>query len=380
MASQNFLNNVLNKKKIETDNVVDDLDADAPVEKKEAVKAKKNPTKKAEKSVSDFIGADAAGFDDKTSKLIPLELIDVYDQVRKTFDQDYIEDLAVDFRNSESKQPMKPITVYSNGERYILETGENRYRAQKLNQTIDPLAFSYIRATVVAEYDESKRLEKMQRQIKENGLVKGNNAAELYLALKEYKKENPELTQLELAKWCGFDNLSSGRTKVVNALSLESYPREIFNALLEGEITFNKAKQLKKEFDKKTGVNSISEEIEINEDEIINIDNGSDNVDDIELTAAEIKANKAKQKKSEQAKIEKTADAMLDIGGKISRSKQDGMKLTFEEIGKFFEIINHFAEKMDLDFVEVNTRSKKDIESFLTKELDTLIEEMEVNK
>ena len=87
-------------------------------------------------------------------------------QVRKTFDNDYIKDMALDIRGSESKQPNNPITVYTTEKGYFLETGENRYKAQTLNFKIDPLTYSHIRATIKGVKPTSK-LVIQQNQIKE---------------------------------------------------------------------------------------------------------------------------------------------------------------------------------------------------------------------
>jgi hypothetical protein len=65
------------------------------------------------KKVTDVFAAQAEESSiDRSVKFIPLDLIDVEEQIRKNFDPQRIEDLALDFSSSPTKQPAQPITVW----------------------------------------------------------------------------------------------------------------------------------------------------------------------------------------------------------------------------------------------------------------------------
>jgi ParB/RepB/Spo0J family partition protein len=62
--------------------------------------------------------------------LVPLDLIDINEQIRTEFDQESIEDLAKDI---EARGLMQPVLLNPNGDRFTMIAGERRLRAIKLN-------------------------------------------------------------------------------------------------------------------------------------------------------------------------------------------------------------------------------------------------------
>lgn len=163
---------------------------------------------------------------DTSVRFVDLDLIDVEEQVRDDFDEEYIKDLACDFAISPTLQPNKPITLFERGNgRFLLDTGENRFRAMRYArehrlelQIQDVTAFTTIRATIKGP--EPSLLERTQSQVKENVLSKNLNMLELGKALLRYFNDNPSASQSEAADWCGFRNSGSGRVKVNTALKL----------------------------------------------------------------------------------------------------------------------------------------------------------------
>lgn len=192
---------------------------------------------------------------DKSVKFIQLDLIDVEEQIRKKFDLEYIEDLAVDFASSPEKQPEQPITVWAKPDgRYLLKAGENRLRAMKLNRdNIDPIDFASIRATVSSEpIPESIVLRNVQRA-KENIMRDDLDWIELGEAVQALKNEQPELTQAQISEEFGFKNSSTGISKISQSLKFlkekETNP-DVYEAVAKGEMSFNKGKAVVKEREK----------------------------------------------------------------------------------------------------------------------------------
>lgn len=191
--------------------------------------------------------ADAARVD-KSVLFIDLELIDVEAQVREDFNQDYIEDLATDFALAATHQPNQPITVWkrANG-RYLLDDGENRYRAMKFagehrNElgVSDLAAFTTIRATVRGE--EPSKLDRIQAQAKANLMRDQLNDVEVGKAAQLYLQEHPDARQEDIARWLGFSKVASGRVKVANALKLLSTcDADLIQQVGKGELSVKNA-------------------------------------------------------------------------------------------------------------------------------------------
>ena len=180
--------------------------------------------------------------------LIDLDLIDVEAQIRQEFDQGYIEDLASDFAANPTRQPNQPVTVWKReGGRYLLDDGENRFRAMHFAKSHrkelcieDITAFTTIRATV--RTDEPNKLDRIQSQCKANLLRDDLSPIEIADAAQLYLEENPSGTQAEIAKWLGFQKLSSGRVKVSNSLKLvNKCDADLVESVRVGEISMTTA-------------------------------------------------------------------------------------------------------------------------------------------
>jgi ParB-like chromosome segregation protein Spo0J len=197
---------------------------------------------------------------DQSVQMVEVDLIDVEAQVRRRFNQEYIEDLATDFALDENNQPNQPITVWKrdNG-RYLLDTGENRLRAMRFAAEhrkelgiTDPTAFTTIRATIKGP--EPGKLERLQSQTKENVLRDSLNDVELGYAAKAYLDENPNASQKQVAEWMGFRKLSSGRVRVSNALKLlRSCDKDLVEKVEAGELSTQNAFKVQDEREKEKG-------------------------------------------------------------------------------------------------------------------------------
>jgi ParB/RepB/Spo0J family partition protein len=82
-------------------------------------------TKRTKKAPSPTMLADIS-----TIKLVPLDLIDTLPQIRKTFDQESIEDLA---RDITLRGLLQPVLLNATADRFTLIAGERRLRAVKHN-------------------------------------------------------------------------------------------------------------------------------------------------------------------------------------------------------------------------------------------------------
>ena len=186
---------------------------------------------------------------DQSVRYIDIDLLDIEEQVRNKFDEEYIQDLAIDFALNETHpyQPKNPITVYErpNG-RFLVDTGENRTRAIMYGRehreelgVSDVTAFTQIRATV--QGPEPDKIDRIQSQVKENVLRDELNYAELGNALKYFFEKNPNATQIQAAEWCGFKNCNSGRVKVNKALKLMKLDQDLIAQVANEEIAVDKA-------------------------------------------------------------------------------------------------------------------------------------------
>lgn len=188
---------------------------------------------------------------DTSVKLIDIALIDVEEQVRKNFSDEYIRDLAEDFSKSETYQPNKPITVWERGNgRYLLDDGENRFRAFKWaaeNRDSfgieDLTAFTAIRATVRGP--EPDLLERRRSQAKANLLSDQLTDYEAAATAQLFLKENPEANHGDAAEWIGFKNRNSGRVKLSRALKvLETCDADLLEEFKANAIGARKALEI----------------------------------------------------------------------------------------------------------------------------------------
>ncbi|MDX1694891.1 MAG: hypothetical protein R3208_14085 [Ketobacteraceae bacterium] len=186
---------------------------------------------------------------DQSVRYVDIELIDIEEQVRTSFDLDYIQDLAIDFTLNEAHpfQPKSPITLYErpNG-RFLLDTGENRVRAVKYGRdnrealgVNDVTAFTQIRASIIGP--EPEKIKRVQSQVKENILRDDLNYVELGRALEMFFQENPNATQAQAAEWCGFKNANSGRVKVNTALKLMKLDQDLIDQVAADELAVQRA-------------------------------------------------------------------------------------------------------------------------------------------
>ena len=222
---------------------------DTSPDKKASSKIKKaTPPPRTESSTDIIRRQQSEANVDRSVRYIDLDLIDTEKQVRGNFDEEYIMDLAIDFAESEEKQPNNPITVFEKEDgRFLLSTGENRTRAmlyardnRSTLNVVDITAFTQIRATIKGLAPESK-IDRTQFQVKENVMRDDLNAAELGYALLEYFEANPDASQTDAAKWCGFKNSNSGRVKVNNALKLMKIDKDLIDQVAKQTLSPNKA-------------------------------------------------------------------------------------------------------------------------------------------
>ena len=186
---------------------------------------------------------------DQSVRYVDIELIDIEEQVRTSFDLEYIQDLAIDFTLNDTHpfQPKSPITLFErpNG-RFLLDTGENRVRAVKYGRENreelginDVTAFTQIRASIIGP--EPEKIKRIQSQVKENILRDDLNYVELGRALELFFKENPDATQAQAAEWCGFKNANSGRVKVNTALKLMKLDDDLVEQVAKDDLAVQRA-------------------------------------------------------------------------------------------------------------------------------------------
>ena len=153
-------------------------------------------------------------------------------QPRKIFDESKIDELAASISENGVFQP---IIVKQFDDKYIIVSGERRFRAcQKLRLKTIP--------AIVRAYDESKvaeiaLIENLQRE----NLTAMEEASAYQTIMRELG-----LTQAELAKKIG-----KSRSYITNVVGLLSLPEEVANLVSEGKITSGHARPLSKLKDEK---------------------------------------------------------------------------------------------------------------------------------
>lgn len=204
-----------------------------------------------ESIASVFAESAAAAMQDKTVRLIPLGKIITEAQVRLDFDSDYIADLAAGF--GASKQPDQPVTVWANGDSFMLACGENRLRAKLRLQSENPHDpdCMVIRATVLGDMPD-KYMDRQQVRVRENVLRKELTDYELQRQAVALLADNPDLKLAEIAAWFGFEKQGSAVTKISYLLKLADSPEadfpDVYDGFKSGKFGVKKALELIKEF------------------------------------------------------------------------------------------------------------------------------------
>ncbi len=213
-------------------------------------------------------------------------------QPRKIFDEEKIGELAASISENGVFQP---IIVKQFNDKYIIVSGERRYRAcQKLKLATIP--------AIVRNYDESKvaeiaLIENLQRE----NLTAMEEASAYQTIMKELG-----LTQAELAKKIG-----KSRSYITNVVGLLSLPKEVAELVSEGKITSGHARPLSKLKDEKRIIEIANEIVKKNL-----------NVRDVEaITKNEKKTKTIKVSSNRYVKVETKLQNKLGCKVKVSEGK-----------------------------------------------------------
>ena len=213
-------------------------------------------------------------------------------QPRKIFDESKIDELASSISENGVFQP---IIVKQFNDKYIIVSGERRFRAcQKLKLKTIP--------AIVRAYDESKvaeiaLIENLQRE----NLTAMEEAVAYQTIMRELG-----LTQAELAKKIG-----KSRSYITNVVGLLSLPDEVANLVSEGKITSGHARPLSKLKDEKRII-EIANEIVVK-----NL-----NVRDVEeITKNEKKAKTIKVSSSKYTRMQNKLENYLGCKVKVNEDK-----------------------------------------------------------
>ena len=213
-------------------------------------------------------------------------------QPRKVFDEEKIDELAASISENGVFQP---IIVKQFNDKYIIVSGERRYRAcQKLKLKTIP--------AIVRAYDESKvaeiaLIENLQRE----NLTAMEEASAYQTIMKELG-----LTQAELAKKIG-----KSRSYITNVVGLLSLPKEVAELVSEGKITSGHARPLSKLKDEKRIIEIANEIVKKNL-----------NVRDVEaITKNEKKTKTIKVSSNKYSKSEAKMQNYLGCKVKINEDK-----------------------------------------------------------
>ena len=213
-------------------------------------------------------------------------------QPRKIFDEEKIDELAASISENGVFQP---IIVKQFDDKYIIVSGERRYRAcQKLKIATIP--------AIVRAYDESKvaeiaLIENLQRE--------NLTAMEEAVAYQNIMHELG-LTQSELAKKIG-----KSRSYITNVVGLLSLPEEVANLVSEGKITSGHARPLSKLKDEKRIIEIANEIVSKNL-----------NVRDVEeITKNEKKTKTIKVSSNKFVRTQNKLESYLGCKVKVSEDK-----------------------------------------------------------
>lgn len=299
---------------------------------------------------------------DKSVRFLPLDAIRIEKQIRAV-DYDMVDDYARTIRESKTKQPINPITVYQDPDgHYILETGEHRLRAQMLNRDEhaggDANAYQTIRATV----NDTKRtpLERKQEQVRENLLRNELNPVELAVVVREFLDENPDATLAQAAAWAGFssDKISTGRSTISRALKLlDSEQTDIIEAVASGDMPMSKAI---KEVDRRDKDGAESTEQSNDNDDFGDVGSIDDGFSGAEGEGGGEPSNEPAAKKS-------ASEDKPSLPKRFSIEYPDAVAL--------MSLLRQAALDADLDFPEVDTLNRKVFDTAIREILPLLINE-----
>lgn len=163
---------------------------------------------------------------DPTPREIPLGLIDRnIGQPRKNFNENALNELA---QSIKAHGVIQPIILVKKGDRYMIVSGERRFRASKLAglKTIPAIVKRYTEQEIA----EISLIENLQRE--------DLNPIESAFAIKELV-ERFNLTQEEIA-----EKIGKSRTAVTNTLRLLALRPEIVKMIERGELTAGHGKVL----------------------------------------------------------------------------------------------------------------------------------------
>lgn len=305
---------------------------------------------------------------DPSVVLLDMDLIDIEEQVRREFDQDFIEDLACDFALSPNNQPNQPVTVWTrpNG-RYLLDDGENRYRgmdfAAKNRKQLgikDLTAFTTIRATVRGA--EGNKLDRVQSQAKANLLRNQLTDVEIGNAARLYLEENPEATHTDVAKWLGFQKEGSARVKISNALKLlNNCDQDLINLVKVGDLGARKALKIQDER------NTEQRDIKRLETQAINNPN-IEAPESVESTEEIVESKAAKPKKSEKT-----------LKKAVSRKKTTTVNIDVEALKTAAQLIHLLTDMHDIECTELEDEmDRKKLNSlFQTETLKEILDKIQ---
>ena len=159
-------------------------------------------------------------------RMLPIRLIDPNrEQLRRTFDEEALKDLAASI---ESVGVIQPIIVAESGERYSIIAGERRYRASRMAGLEEIPA-------IVRNWDEQRRLE---AALIENLQRDDLNPIEEAMGVKRLMEES-SLTQEKVA-----ERLGKSRPAVANLLRLLTLEESVQQLLIEGKLSAGHARAL----------------------------------------------------------------------------------------------------------------------------------------
>ncbi len=195
------------------------------------------------KIITDKYDSQAMDMDLKSkSNVVELNIVDVEpnkNQPRRAFDREKLDELA----DSISKNGViQPINVVKNGDRYMIVTGERRWRASKQ-------AGLKVIPAIIREYDEPKIMEIALIENLQREDLNPVEEAKGYQAL----VDTYSLTQEQISERVG-----KSRSSVANSMRLLNLPDKVLDMLEKNRISSGHAKVL-------LSVGSKSEQAEIAE-------------------------------------------------------------------------------------------------------------------
>jgi len=166
---------------------------------------------------------------DNAAQVLALDLIDVEVQVRRSFDEEFIKNLAANIKEHGQLQAVN-VTKIDNG-RYRLTSGENRFRAMcylRKRYPANPL-FQTIRATIDYCVDETDRFVK---QFHENVQRKSLNVVDEAKAIARLRDALGLKTEREIAS-----ALHIPQKRVNRRLKILKQPEAVQLAIVAGDIS-----------------------------------------------------------------------------------------------------------------------------------------------